>query len=96
MKKKLLLLATVVLCLVCLLAVGVSAEDDTPALDLTYANLSFNDSVYLKYAVSAKNVTEDDVRLYVWTEPQSDYTDTSKATILSPLYLEEIEGEDYI
>ena len=97
MKKKLLLLSLIVLCLGCLLAVGVSAtESTTPALDLTYTNLSFSDSVYLKYAVSAENVTEDDVRLLVWTEPQSDYTSTANATILMPLYLENIEGEDYI
>ena len=97
MKRKLLILTVTLLCLACLFAVGVSAtEDTTPTLDLTYTNLSFNDSVYLKYAVSAEKVTPDDVRLLVWTEPQSDYTDTTNATTLMPLYLENIEGEDYI
>ena len=98
MKKRLLILTLVLVCLSCLFVVSLAAEEDstTPNLELTYTNLSFNDAVYIKYAVSAENITPDDVRLLVWTEPQSDYTDTSNATVLMPLYLDEIDGAEYI
>ena len=97
MKKKLLILALALLCLTGLFVVGVAAEGDTtPSLELTYTNLSFKDTVYIKYAVAAENITEDDVRLLIFTEPQEDYTDASKATVLLPKYLDEIEGEEYI
>ncbi len=97
MKKKLLILAVAILCLSCFFVISMSAtEESTPTLEVTYTNLSFKDTVYIKYAVAAENVTPEDVRMYVFTEPQSDYKDTSKATVLLPQYLDEIEGEEYI
>lgn len=97
MKKKLLILAVAILCLSCFFVISMSAtEESTPTLEVTYTNLSFKDTVYIKYAVAAENVTPEDVRMYVFTEPQSNYKDTSKATVLLPQYLDEIEGEEYI
>ena len=97
MKKKLLILAVAILCLSCFFVISMSATgESTPTLEVTYTNLSFKDTVYIKYAVAAENVTPDDVRMYVFTEPQSNYKDTSKATVLLPQYLDEIEGEEYI
>ena len=96
MKKKLLLLALALACLSCLFAVTVSATDDTPTLSVNYTNLSFKDSVYIKYAVAAENVAPEDVRLLVFTEPQDDYTDESKATVLMPKYLDTVNGAEHI
>lgn len=97
MKKTLLILAAVLVCLACLFVVPLAAEGNvTPALSLDYTNLSFKDSVYIKYAVAAENVTKEDVRLLIFDEPQEDYTDTSKATVLNPKYLDTINGKEYI
>ena len=97
MKKKLLLLALALACLSCLFVIGVAAEGDTtPSLSVNYTNLSFKDSVYIKYAVAAENVAPEDVRLLVFTEPQDDYTDESKATVLIPKYLDTVNGAEHI
>ena len=97
MKRKLLMLTLALACLLCLFAIQAAATgNDTPALSINYTNLSFKDSVYIKYAVAAENVTPEDVRLLVFTEPQDDYTDESKATVLMPKYLDTVNGAEHI
>ncbi len=98
MKKRLLMAALLLtLCIGCLFTVASATEDTTPALNTDYANLSYSDSVYIKYAVSAKNVVEDDVRLLVWREPdENGYVYGTQDEIILPAYKDTIEGEEYI
>ena len=56
------------------LAIGESVAP-TPQLSIVATNLSFSDSIYIKYAVSLENVTsEEDVKLLVWTKGNGEYT----------------------
>ncbi len=98
MKKRLLMAAMLlILCLGCLFTVASATEDTTPALSIDYTNLSYSESVYIKYAVSAKNVVEDDVRLLVWREPDANgYAYGTQDEIILPAYKDTIEGEEYI
>lgn len=56
---------------------------EAPILRIVAKNLSFSDSIYLKYAVSAENVENlEEIKLLVWTEPQESYTvETAKYTL---------------
>ena len=50
------------------LAIGDSIATD-PEMSIVATNLSFSDSIYIKYAVSFENVTSaEDVKLLVWTD----------------------------
>lgn len=71
--KKIALLLAALALLTAVLTIGIAAEEK-PALDIYAANLSFEDSVYLMYAVDAENVSADQVKMLFWTEPilQSD------------------------
>lgn len=71
--KKIAFLLTALALLTAVLTIGIAAEDK-PALDIYAANLSFEDSVYLMYAVDAENVDADQVKMLFWTKPilQSD------------------------
>jgi hypothetical protein len=45
-----------------------------PEMSIIATNLSFSDSVYIKYAVEYKNLENaDDIRLLVWTEGNGEY-----------------------
>ena len=98
MKKRLLMAAMLlILCLGWLFTVASATEDTTPALSIDYTNLSYSESVYIKYAVSAENVVEDDVRLLVWREPDANgYAYGTQDEIILPAYKDIIEGEEYI
>ncbi len=56
------------------MAIGQIATD-APEMSIVAANLSFSDSVYIKYAVSFENIDDDEnVKLLVWSAPHDDYT----------------------
>ena len=57
MKKKLLVFALILTALVSLFTVSALAAEDSPALEIKGANLSFADSVYIRYAVSTRELT---------------------------------------
>ncbi|MBP3376302.1 MAG: hypothetical protein J6L83_06015 [Clostridia bacterium] len=88
--KKILFAAIISVIVVCAtLLVGVFAFTgnvaQSPTLEIVGKNLSFRDSVYLKYAVSAENVDDiDSVKLLVWLEPQEEYILGTQDHILSP------------
>ncbi len=60
-----------------------NGDSGTPILKIEANNLSFNDSVYIKYAVSYENTAKQNVSLLIWTEAQSDYTIANKEHQLS-------------
>ena len=94
-KKKLFALLALVLMVatvVSLLVFSTNAADQTPVLSIDYCNLSFSDSIYIKYAV-ASNVS--DAKLLIWTEPQTEYVKGTEKDALSPIGTETISGKEY-
>ncbi len=65
------LVVAVAIVLAAVLTMTVGAEQPTPELSIDKFNLSLKDSIYLKYAVTAKNAS--DVKLLIWTAPQDEY-----------------------
>lgn len=94
--KRLLALLSVLLLtatLVTTLAIIPGAQSVTPELDIKYCNLSFNSTIYIKYAVES-NV--DDVELLVWTEPRvDDYPVGTEEHKITTYYKETINGKVY-
>ena len=55
-----------------LLALNESATD--PELEMFANNISFSDTLFIKYAISMNNIHDySNVRLLIWTEAQNDY-----------------------
>lgn len=105
--KKILIVAIVIALLCALVAVIVIAagltENDSEAsnadikLDIVATNLSFSDSVYIKYAVDRQNITDDnDVKLLVWLSVPSSFTYGTEAVVLDSSGYQTIGGVDYI
>ncbi len=79
-----------VLLLVCatvtviIFATGSAAQNSDPAkLDIAATNLSFSDSVYIKYAVTHENVDASEISLLIWTTPQSEYVKGTETAVLA-------------
>ena len=76
MKRKILFLALIVCSLISVFAISVFAnetatEPKEPGLNIEAANLSFEDSVYVLYAVSHEGIPAESVKLLFWTEPEA-------------------------
>lgn len=73
MKKtlKLIALTLVTAMLLVVAVVPVGADDTASTLSIDYCNLSFRDSVCIKYAVSSASTEE--TKLLIWDEPSSNY-----------------------
>ena len=70
-------------------AIITSAESPIPELSIAYCNLSFRDSVCIKYAVDA-NVS--DVKILIWTSPEAEYTLGTHDDEITEYYFENIGG----
>ena len=57
-----------------------SAADDDPVLAIKACNVTFKESVFMKYAVSAENA--DNVQVLIWIETQDDYKYGTQSAIL--------------
>ncbi|MBR4873186.1 MAG: leucine-rich repeat domain-containing protein, partial [Clostridia bacterium] len=95
MKKIILLLLTLMLLVgvVSAFSMAASAETAEPQMSIAYCNLSFRDTVCIKYAV-ASNVS--DVKILVWTEPQTDYTVGTHNSEITEYYTENIGGAPHM
>ena len=69
------------------------AQVSAPNLDIEYCNLSFRDSVCIKYAVREN---EADVKLLIWTAPEAEYTIGTEDADIATYYTEEIGGVSYM
>ena len=76
MKRKLLILLFTMTALAALFSCVTHAaqEQKAPSMKIEAANLSFEDSTYILYAVSHEGVAYDDIQMLFWTEPQDEYT----------------------
>ncbi len=63
-------------------ATGIVGVGEEPVLSIKGTNLSFRDSTYIKYAVHCENVDVEDVKLLVWTTPQSEYVKGTESYVL--------------
>ena len=95
MKRLILLLLTLMLLVgvVSAFSMVASAETNAPQMSIAYCNLSFRDTVCIKYAV-ASNVA--DVKLLIWTEPQTDYTVGTHDSEITEYYTENIGGTPHM
>ncbi len=65
----------------------------TPEMKIAYCNLSFQNSVCIKYAVKA-NVS--DVKILIWTSPQAEYTVGTHDDEITKYYIEKISGVEHL
>lgn len=98
MKKKLIIAISVMLTLATLAVFALisGAEDVEPSLSIKYCNLSLEGTVHIWYAVDSNLEDENDVKLLIWTKPQTDgYTKGTESTVLDPQSEKvEIQGDD--
>ena len=97
MKKslKLVLVIAVAVLVVCVgVVVAVVANDaakqnqTVAELNIYATNLSFRDSVCIKYAVDYKNVEASDISILIWNEPQSEYVKGTENAVLTDGYVD--------
>jgi hypothetical protein len=76
MKKKILILTLILATLAAIFSLVALATDtpEEPALKIEATNLSFEDSVFVLYAVSHEGIAYDDIQMLFWTEAQDEYT----------------------
>ena len=81
---------------VCLSVETADAATQTPSLTIAGQNLSFQDNIYLYYAVETENLLEtDDFGLLLWTETQDTYEYANAQTKLVSRQTQTIEGVEY-
>ncbi len=66
------------------------ASEPDPELKFAGCNLSFADTIYVKYAVKGNDLSG--VKLLVWTDPQSDYSYGSQNYVLNSIWTEMVSG----
>ena len=74
-------------------SIAASAETATPEMNIAYCNLSFDNSVYIKYAVKS-NVS--DVKLLIWTSPEAEYVIGTEDYEITAYYNDDIEGASHM
>ena len=90
---KLIALTLVVSMLLIGVAVPVSASVEIPELSIDYCNLSFRDSVCIKYAVATTSTEETTILL--WDEPSNEYLYGTHIAQLETVGNQTISGETY-
>ena len=90
---KLIALTLVVSMLLIGVAVPVSANAEAPELSIDYCNLSFRDSVCIKYAVATTSTEETTILL--WDEPSDEYLYGTHIAQLETVGNQTISGETY-
>ena len=93
MKKICIAILVMIMGMIASSAVSVGATESTPKLSIDFCNLSFRDSVCIKYAV-ASNV--NDVKVLIWDEPQVDYKAGTHDYELTSVGSETIGGKSYM
>ncbi len=99
--KRILIIAVAVLMICAAVVVAIVASDVAKQnsaeveLKIYGANLSFSDSVYIKYAIDYKNVDIEDITMLIWTEPQTEYVKGTEKAVLSNGYVDPEVG-DYV
>lgn len=96
MKKRIIALALTLALIIGALSTFVimtGATSPTPELSIAYCNLSFRDSVCIKYAVES-NVSN--VKILIWTAPEAEYTVGTHDDEITEYYTEEINSVSHM
>ena len=87
-----LIVALVLLLATTAFVIGISASDNTPSLSVTGANVSFQETVHLWYAVGHENISNPDaIKLLVWRE--GSISNVSECVLGSQNYTLGVVGE---
>ena len=87
-------IAVSVILVVAAVALNTQSNDD-PKLSVAGINVSFKDSIYLKYAIDTENVnSQDDVKLLIWTQADEDYLKGSEQHVLDSDGTSTVNGEE--
>ena len=81
------------LCAITVLGTQQDNSNET-SLNIYAQNLSFDDNIFIKYAVNTNNLNLEKVQLLIWTEPQVDYVYGTENAILKPNYEQKINGNN--
>ena len=95
MKKRSIVVLSVLVLMISLFSVFAimsGASSTTPELNIAYCNLSFRDSICIKYAVNS-NVS--DVKILIWTSPEAEYTVGTQDDEITDFYNEDINGIEH-
>ena len=96
MKKRIIALALTLALIIGTLSTFVimtGATSPTPELSIAYCNLSFRDSVCIKYALKS-NVS--DVKILIWTAPEAEYIVGTHDDEITEYYTEDIDGVSHM
>lgn len=90
------LLITLIATCMCIFTVMAAEKNETtePKLSIYAQNLSFDDNIFIKYAITAKNADLEKVQLLIWTEPQTEYVYGTQGAVLQSSYEQEINGSN--
>ncbi len=100
-KTKLLVALTAAVLAVIMIAVAIPAfaSETEPSLSIDGFNLSFEDNIYIKYAVKLNGTTAEalgnNFKMLFWTAPQTSYTKGSESFSASSIGDETINGTSY-
>ena len=90
MNKRILTFCLAVLLMLAVVPFTIGATAAEPTMNIAYCNLSFRDTVCIKYAVAAEGV--NDVKLLIWNEAQTDYTIGTEDATLKTVGTTDIDG----
>ena len=105
MKKRFLILATLILTLAtlfCVAAFTVSAEEAEPSVEIAKFNLAFENNTYLKYAVrfdgvADERITENNIGMLYWTDYEDGFVPGTENYSSATTGYTEIDGvKNYI
>ncbi len=69
------------------------SSDTSPTLDICANNISFSETLYIKYAVHTENIDDyTKVKLLIWTEPQNGYTAGTEHSSLTTVGTATVSG----
>lgn len=94
------LMLALILASVTIWVIAENTAPTAPSVSIDKFNLSFKDTVYLKYAVKltgadAEKLGEDNFRMLFWTAPNETYEKGSESSSASVLGYQTISGERY-
>ena len=89
------LLLAMLFLLLAVAGLAIGQSEDTPEMSIVANNLSFSDSVYIKYAVAYENVSDvENVKLLVWQDGNGEYTLETADAELSPVGRAQVAGKE--
>lgn len=96
-KRIILFISLIVVCsiMACAIFAMGALSDAEPEMSIEGINLSFSESIYVIYAVSAENISDtNNVKMLIWRDPQSNYIAGTEDASLSSSSTEQVNGKE--